>query len=134
MDSTAIARLERHFGQLQGLLDGILHDFYAILFDRQPELRPLFSLDLADQEVKLGTTLGFAIGHLLHRDLLDPMLRALGARHVGYGVERRHYPMIRDALLAALATHSVDWTDQLAEDWGCAIDLISEVMLEGAGQ
>ena len=66
---------------------------------------------------------------------LDELLghtRALGARHVGYGVRASDYRVLGDALLAALAAVLGDGFDAAREAWALAYNLVAETMLEGA--
>jgi hemoglobin-like flavoprotein len=57
----------------------------------------------------------------------------LGARHVGYGVRHQHYPMVRDALLDALAAHlAPDFDEADRQSWELAFNLLAEIMMEGA--
>jgi len=59
--------------------------------------------------------------------------RALGARHVGYGVRVADYRTVGDALLAALAAVLGDSFDTpTREAWILAYNLVAETMLEGA--
>jgi hemoglobin-like flavoprotein len=59
--------------------------------------------------------------------------RALGARHVGYGVRAADYQTAGDALFAALAAVLGDGFDaQTREAWMLAYNVVAETMLEGA--
>ena len=49
-----------------------------------------------------GQWRGFAVGALGDTDKLVPAVRALGARHVGYGVRDEHYDTVGSALLWTL--------------------------------
>ena len=74
--------------------------FYGRLFSAAPAVRPLFAgTDLRRQKIMLLATL------VLLRDLdaLVPKLRELGARHVAYGAEPEHYPVVGRALIGAMA-------------------------------
>ena len=59
--------------------------------------------------------------------------RALGARHVGYGVRAAHYQILGAALLDALAAVlGGDFDAPTREAWATAYNLMAETMLEGA--
>src|SRR5687768_17468833 len=60
--------------------------FYARLFELDPSLRTLFHADPAVQRRKLMDALSFIVERADRPDELHPMLAALGARHVAYGV------------------------------------------------
>jgi hemoglobin-like flavoprotein len=67
---------------------------------------------------------------------LDELLaqtRALGARHVGYGVRAADYRTVGVALLDALAAVLGDDFDApTREAWATAYNLMAETMLDGA--
>ena len=75
--------------------------FYDRLFAVAPHLRALFPADLAEQKGKLMSMVGSAIGGLDDARFI-PALKALGARHAGYGVTMEHYAIAGDALLWTL--------------------------------
>jgi hypothetical protein len=59
--------------------------------------------------------------------------RALGARHVGYGVRAADYQTVGDALFAAHAAVLGDGFDaQTREAWMLAYNIVAGTMLEGA--
>jgi hemoglobin-like flavoprotein len=109
--------------------------FYRLLFERHPELRALFPADMSHQlhrfviELEaLATSLPDLVG-------FERRAHELGERHVAYGVTIQHYPMVRDALVDALADYlqpSFGPEDRLA--WVRAFNLLAEVMLEGTEQ
>lgn len=133
MYEAAALRLRDHFRELTPRLDVLAQSFYGRLFDRHPELRRLYPSDMAVQRGYLATALALVIRHLDRPALLEQPLRALGRRHVSYGVRPHHYPPVRDALLFALAEVSgPGWSDRLRRDWADALDLVIETMLAGA--
>jgi nitric oxide dioxygenase len=59
--------------------------------------------------------------------------RALGARHVGYGVRAADYQTVGDSLIAALAgTLGEEFDATTREAWVLAFNIVAETMLEGA--
>jgi len=133
MDDAQITRMEHSFKLLAPRGQALVERFYVELFARHGELRPLFPQNLVDQQAKLLTTLVVLVDSLRKLDRLTPELQALGARHALYGVQRAHYPIVRDALLAAMAYHVGDvWTQQLHDDWSHVLDHVSAIMLSGA--
>ena len=66
--------------------------FYTNLFEADPSLRPLFKGDMAAQGARLTQMIGSAVALLDKPQTLPPVLRMLGARHAGYGVEPAHSP------------------------------------------
>lgn len=76
--------------------------FYDELFRRDPSLRRLFRGDMGTQGERLMVMIGGAVQLLDQPSRLDATLRALGQRHVGYGVCATHYDTVGAALLATL--------------------------------
>lgn len=116
-----------------GDADDVVRRFYDRLFDLAPDTRALFPDELDELRTSFRATLADLVASL--DDLPDFALqtRALGARHRGYGVTAVHYRAVRDALLETLAESLGDgFTDDHAEAWGQAYDLMAEVMQQGA--
>ncbi|HEY1091940.1 MAG TPA: globin domain-containing protein [Burkholderiaceae bacterium] len=76
--------------------------FYRNLFAADPMLVPLFKGDINEQGRKLMLMVDTAVSHLDDFSGLMPLLRALGQRHAGYGVEEAHYDSVGAALLLTL--------------------------------
>ena len=107
--------------------------FYQELFARDPALRALFTTDMALQKVRFADKLTEIVRAIPRLDELLAHTRALGARHVGYGVRVADYKTVGEALLAALAAVLGDSFDaQTREAWYIAYNLMAETMLEGA--
>jgi len=107
--------------------------FYQELFARNPALRPLFTTPMELQKVKFAEKLTEIVRAFPRLDELLGHTRALGARHVGYGVRTADYQVLGDALLAALAAVLGDRFDApTREAWALAYNLVAETMLEGA--
>jgi methyl-accepting chemotaxis protein len=107
--------------------------FYEELFRRNPALRPLFTTDLAEQQVRFARKLTELVDAIPRLDDLLAHTRALGARHVGYGARTADYPTVGAALVDALAAVLGDGFDaETREAWVLAYNLMAETMLEGA--
>ena len=107
----SIARVRLSFARLQPAADVAARTFYAHLFQAHPELRPLFKGDLQAQGAKLMDMLATAVALLTRPWGLAPVLRRLGERHAGYGVQPWHYRAVGTALLQTLE-------DVLGSDFG----------------
>jgi hemoglobin-like flavoprotein len=112
----------------------LTHRFYEILFERYPETRSMFSPSRqADQEKMLTQALVSVIDHLEDAPWLTGTLRALGARHVAYGVRDEMYAWVGDALLATLREVAGSaWNAELEKAWSDAYSAIAGLMQEGA--
>jgi hemoglobin-like flavoprotein len=107
--------------------------FYAKLFERYPGVRPLFPADIRAQEAKLMDSLRAVVRHVESPDALREELKAMGARHVKYGAKPEHYPLVCDLLLECMGdVAGSQWTQQLASEWQQALQIVSDVMLQGA--
>jgi hemoglobin-like flavoprotein len=107
--------------------------FYIELFQRNPALRPLFTTDMAEQRVRFAVKLTELVDAIPRLDELLAHTRALGARHVGYGVRAADYETVGAALIAALAAVLGDSFDpETRQAWVVAYNLMAETMLDGA--
>ena len=76
--------------------------FYERLFYMAPSLRRMFPQDMREQKRKLMVMIATAVQGLDDLDTLVPQLKALGARHAGYGVKDTHYEIVGEALIWTL--------------------------------
>ncbi|MGJ3263715.1 MAG: globin domain-containing protein [Salinarimonas sp.] len=114
--------------------DGFAAAFYARLLSASPGLAPLFAqTDMDAQRGKLVAVLAFVVNGLDRPEtILDPA-RALARRHVGYGVEAAHYPLVGAALVDALGERLGDaFTHEARAAWIAAYRLLSGVMIAAA--
>jgi hemoglobin-like flavoprotein len=133
MTPEQITLVQSSFERLGLQVPAMATRFYQELFGRDPALRALFTIDLAEQEAKFADKLTEIVGAIPRLDELLAHTRALGARHLGYGVRTSDYQTVGAALLAALAAilgDSFDPPTRLA--WTLAYNLVAETMLEGA--
>ncbi|MBM3786725.1 MAG: hemin receptor [Acidobacteria bacterium] len=107
--------------------------FYGRLFELEPGLRPMFQGDIVRQGQKLMEMLTAVVDNIDALDSLQPVLRAMGERHVQYGVLPRHYDTVEHALIWALG-HALpeNFDDGHKEAWRAVIGHISQVMKDGA--
>ena len=75
---------------------------YDRLFELAPEARELFPADLEHQKVKLINMFGAAISGLSQLEVLMPIIRLLGRKHVRFGVKNEDYATVGDALIWTL--------------------------------
>ncbi|MEO8386676.1 MAG: globin family protein [Betaproteobacteria bacterium] len=109
--------------------------FYAKLFDLDPSLRPMFKGDIKRQGELLMTMLGAAVKSLNDLDKLVPVVKQLGARHVGYGVIDTHYATVGNALIYTLeAALGPEFTIEVRDAWLAVYSLLTNVMKQGADE
>ena len=133
MTPEQISLVQSSFDRLGPQLPTLATRFYQELFARNPALRSLFTTDMAEQKVRFSRKLTEIVWAMSRLAELLTHTRALGARHVGYGVRVADYRTVGDALLAALAAVLGDSFDTpTREAWILAYNLVAETMLEGA--
>ena len=126
--------LETSFDMIAPNGDALMDEFYARLFERAPEVEPLFArTDLKRQMAMLLSTLVLLRKSLRDLDALLPKLRALGARHVAYGAEPAHYPVVGEVLIASMAAVGGDaWRPEHEHAWSEAFGVVAAAMMDGA--
>ena len=133
MTPEQITLVQSSFTRLGPDLPALTARFYQELFERDPALRPLFTTDMGEQRVKFAQKLTEIVQSMPRLGELLIHTRALGARHVGYGVRATDYQAVGDALIAAIAAVLGDEFDaQTREAWVLAFNIVAETMLEGA--
>ena len=97
-----IALVRASFAKVLPIKDAAADLFYNRLFEIAPQLRPMFPADLKAQKTKLMAMIAAAVGGLHDLKTLVPHVKALGARHAGYGVTVAHYAIVGEALMWTL--------------------------------
>jgi hemoglobin-like flavoprotein len=109
--------------------------FYDRLFEIAPPLRSLFPADLKEQKVKLMAMLAAAVNGLDNLDALVPPVKALGARHAGYGVIASHYDTVAEALIWTLERGLDDeFTPDIRAAWIKVYGVLAGTMQAGAAE
>jgi len=107
--------------------------FYAILFEANPELRPLFQNDLAAQTKMLVSMLSSIVKGLNRMQEITGGLRELGKRHRDYKTSRSDYDKVARALLRALEEFlGDDFTPEIRQAWISIYGQIADVMIDAA--
>ena len=102
MTNDQIKLVRDSFRQVAPIAETAAQLFYARLFELDPDLELLFKGNLTEQGRKLMQMLGLAVNSLDRMEQLLPVVRSLGTRHVGYGVQDKHYETVGKALLWTL--------------------------------
>ena len=109
--------------------------FYTKLFELDPALRKLFPEEMEDQKKKLMDMLAVAVKGLSKIEEIVPAVRALGERHVNYGVTNDQYPTVGAALLWTLEQGLGDeFTEEAKEAWTEVYTVLSTQMMEAAAK
>lgn len=105
--------------------------FYSKLFELDPELRPLFPEDMADQKSKLMKMITAAVEGLTDLAALVPVVQNLGRRHATYfKVTPPMYDTVGAALLDTLEKGLGEaWTPEHKEAWALVYGVLSSTMI-----
>ena len=135
MTPTEIALVRQSFARIAPMREAAGLAFYERLFAMDPSLRALFRGDIATQAGHLMSALGMVVRSL---DDLRPILgriQDLGRRHVGYGVEPRHFDTVGGAFLATLEGALGDaFTPEVKAAWVTAYTLLAGAMIDAMAE
>ena len=127
--------MQESFKKVLPIKDAAAALFYDRLFALDPSLRPLFKGDMKEQGRKLMTMIATAVGGLNRLDEIVPAVRALGERHLGYGVKSKDYATVGEALIWTLEQGlGDDFTPETKAAWSAVYGLLSSVMIDAASQ
>jgi len=118
-----------------GGLTSLGMNFYKRLFEKYPQVKPLFKTPPEEQHKKLVASIGAIVSGVNNLDILVPYLRAMGIRHLKYKTENAHYAAVGENLVAVLGDHlskEGQWTEEMKKAWEDALKVVSDVMIEGA--
>ena len=133
MTPRQIKLVQASFAQVRPIAAAAAELFYNRLFTLDPSLRGMFKSDMGKQGQMLMSMIGAAVLGLSNLEKLAPVVRDLGARHVGYGVRAEHYVTVGEALIWTLEQGlGDDFTDEVREAWIATYGLLSDVMQLGA--
>jgi hemoglobin-like flavoprotein len=129
-----IAAVKASWEQLRPISEQTAFLFYTRLFEQHPDLHGMFRTDTRKQGHKLLAMLDTAVASLDDFEALEPDIRELGGRHVGFGVMDSHYPLFEDAMHWALSQGLGDgWTADVEAAWRALFGQLSRTMRAGAG-
>jgi hemoglobin-like flavoprotein len=132
--SLDLEALETSFDLVAPRGDELMDEFYARLFEAAPAVKPLFAhTDLKRQKAMLLSTLVLLRKSLRDLGAIVPKLHQLGARHVAYGAQPEHYPVVGEVLIGAMATVAGPaWKPEYEAAWAMAFGVVAGAMIEGA--
>ncbi|MGW3955194.1 globin domain-containing protein [Streptomyces sp. NPDC004752] len=125
--------IRRTMAEVDPVADKVTSYFYALLFVRHPDLRPLFPPAMDTQRDRLLKALLIAAEHIDNTPVLVDYLQNLGRGHRKYGTRAEHYPAVGECLIGALSKYaSVVWDGETEAAWVRAYTMISQVMIDAA--
>lgn len=135
MPPATVQRLQMNFKSLEPRIDALITRFYETLFRESPHIRSLFPADMTKQQRHMTQAILLVAKNIENLSSLREPLVAMGAGHARYGVTSEHFPIVRDAMLVALAEVSAGrWSEELHADWTRAFDTVTGYMIEGLQQ
>jgi hemoglobin-like flavoprotein len=133
MHASQVALVQTTFDQVLPISDVIADVFYGRLFHLDPSMRRLFHGDPKLQGKKLLDAVSIIIGNLNRPDRILPGIRALGRRHVAYGVQSQHYTTFGEALIWTLEHGLGDaFTTEVRRAWTAVYNLLAATMKDAA--
>jgi hemoglobin-like flavoprotein len=134
MNAEQVELIRNSLIHVHPIADEIAKSFYAHLFEITPHLRKLFTGDMNKQGTMLMTSLELAVSSLDDPESILPSVKALGERHISYGVKTEYYQLAKDAYLWALENHLKDeFTPALKDAWTAAFNALVEIMISATG-
>ena len=136
MTPDQVKLVQQSFAKVAPISEQAAELFYGRLFEVAPTVRAMFPDDMTEQRKKLMATLAVVVNGLTNLEAVLPAASALAKRHVGYGAEPAHYPVVGAALLWTLEKGLGDsWTPPVAAAWVDAYTTLSNFMIgEAYGQ
>jgi methyl-accepting chemotaxis protein len=131
-----VETLEESFDLVAPQGDELVSRFYERLFETAPAVKPLFEkVDMEGQRQALLNMLVVLRESLRDLDDIVPDLEDLGERHVQYGAEAPHYPVVGEVLIGTMAEVAGDrWKPEYTAAWQEAYGVVQQVMLSGASR
>ena len=133
MTPQQVSLVQQSFSKVVPIAGTAADLFYDRLFEIAPEVKPLFTSDLAEQKKKLIAMLATVVNGLDKLDTVLPAASKLAKNHVGYGVKARDYQPVGAALLWTLEKGLGDaWTKEVSDAWVAAYTTLSGFMISEA--
>ncbi len=107
--------------------------FYNRLFEQYPEVKTYFKGDMKEQGKKLMMMINTAVAGLDNIEALIEPVKALGKKHVDYGVKAEDYDKVGASLLWTLEQGlKDDFTPEVKDAWAVTYTTLAGVMIEGS--
>nr|VFK62948.1 MAG: Hemoglobin-like flavoprotein [Candidatus Kentron sp. UNK]VFK70669.1 MAG: Hemoglobin-like flavoprotein [Candidatus Kentron sp. UNK] len=133
MTPTQIALVKNTWKKVESIADVAAQLFYGRLFELDPSVRLLFTGDMKEQGAKLMKMIGVAVNAVDEIDTIIEAVRSSGRRHVGYGVEEKHYETVGEALLWTLEKGLGDeFTPEVKDAWAVLYNEVASIMKDAA--
>ena len=108
--------------------------FYERMFEKNPEVAPLFNMARqrnGEQPKALAMAVLGAAENIENLGAIMPLVKKIGVRHVAAGVKPEHYPIVGANLLAAIKEVLGDAaTDEIISAWEKTYGVLAEIFIE----
>lgn len=130
MTPEQVKLVQDSFAKVAPISDQAAKIFYERLFMVAPQVRTMFPDDMTEQRRKLMAMLAVVVNGLTNLEAILPAASALAKRHVEYGAEPAHYPVVGEVLLWTLERGlGANWTPDVADAWTSAYATLSGFMI-----
>ena len=134
LDSKTIEIIKSTVPVLQEKGLDITTHFYKIMFENNPEVKPLFDMDKQEsgaQPLALANAILAAAKNIDKLEDIMPAVQSIGKRHVEVGVVEEHYPIVGKNLLIAIKDILGDAaTDEIMKAWEDTYFVLADVFIK----
>lgn len=112
----------------------ITKTFYQNMFEKNPEVKPLFNMDKqnsGEQPKALAMAILAAAQNIDNLPAIMPVVNKIAEIHCNASVKADHYPIVGNHLLFAIKEVLGDAaTDEIIDAWGKAYQIIAEIFID----
>ena len=112
----------------------ITKHFYKIMFENNPEVKPLFNMEnqkSGEQPLALANAILAVAKNIDNLAALMPTVKSIGEKHVLCNVKPEHYPIVGKNLLIAIKDILGDAaTEDIMNAWEKAYGILAEVFIQ----
>lgn len=112
----------------------ITKHFYKIMFENNPEVKPLFNMEnqkSGEQPLALANAILAVAKNIDNLAALMPAVKSIGEKHVLCNVKPEHYPIVGKNLLIAIKDILGDAaTEDIMNAWEKAYGILAEVFIQ----
>ena len=122
--------LERSLALVDLPDDGLTVRFYEVLFERYPEVQPMFSRGVRPQAAMLRTAIIAVVDHLEDSAWLSSTLGTLGRHHAELGVTEPMYGAVAECMIATMSeVGDPHWTAEMTAAWSEVLSAVASLMV-----
>jgi len=108
--------------------------FYKNMFEKNPEVKPLFNMDRqlsGEQPKALAMSILASAQNIDNLSAIMPVVNKIAERHCDSNVKPEHYPIVGKHLLDAIKEVLGDAaTDEIIDAWGKTFGVLAEIFID----